>query len=49
MMTVGIMNADPDEQIRYRARTQDAKIDLELAEMELEQHQRRHALAAETG
>jgi hypothetical protein len=34
------------EHLRFRARVQDAKVDLELAEMELQQHRKRHTLTA---
>ena len=42
LMTMGAPHVESAEQIRLRARTQDAKIDFELAEMELEQHARQH-------
>jgi hypothetical protein len=42
MMTMGAPHVASEERLRLSARAQDAKIDVELAEMELQQHQRLH-------
>lgn len=42
LMNMGAPHMNSEEQIRLRARAQDAKVDVELAQMELEQHERSH-------
>jgi len=46
LLNVAALSSAAGEHLRFRARVQDAKVDLELAEMELQQHRKRHTLTA---
>ncbi len=46
LLNVDALRSVAEAHLRLRARVQDAKVDLELAEMELQQHEKRHTLTA---